>query len=203
MESNDPRHTVKMDGTFTVDQSAILFPLDCINGAIKLNSAADIIHNCSDTINTNVANPLLDFTNMDASKLAGEISTNNIFRDTLSAKYSELVAWEESMQLVDSWRLPSYEVEDQSIIFQGAENLDYKTLEINEETSQLEIHKKDIFNESIFANIDEFLEFLSLLRAVFTILSTLYVLELLYSVFILGIFSQQFGGNRDLPVITT
>ena len=203
MESNVPRYIVRSDGMLTLDRSDTLFPFDPTNGTFTLNSAADIIYNCPDTTNTNTANTLIDFTNMDASKLAGEISTNNTFRDTLSARYTELSAWEQSIQPVDSWIFPSYDVETQSIIFQGAKNLDYKTLEINEETSQLEIHEENIFDKSIFANIDEFLKYLSLLRDAFAIYSTLCAIELFYSEFILGIFSQQFGGNRDLPVISS
>ncbi|MCV0410759.1 hypothetical protein [Nitrosopumilus sp.] len=51
-----------------------------------------------------------------------------------------------------------------------------------------------------FASKKEFLEIYNKLKQVFATIGKLILIELYFFVFIITLFSQQFGGNRDLPV---
>lgn len=148
--------------------------------------------------------PFTTTSTLDLDQTIAELSTNTVYRDTLSATLSGLKAWGDQInawEIVVGW--PDYTITTQSELFQNTNRLDYDVTEIPDEPVTLKLHENNrFFEHPFFVDKEDLLKLINLIKTAFFILSNLCFLEIVSIFVILDIFSQQFGGNRDLPVIT-
>lgn len=128
------------------------------------------------------------------NQILGRVATDSIYRNNLQTSFSLLDQWLNSdFGFISSSKEPEVD-------FSACKNLatDFELLEIPDDPSEVELTLVPIFDP--LENQEIILEIYNKLKQVFEILETILSIELYSSVLLITLFSQQFGGNRDLPV---
>jgi len=124
--------------------------------------------------------------NLSSDQILGKVTTDSVYKEKLQTSFQTISEWVDVITDND-------EPDSRFVMFSG------------EETTNASIpysNKIDLLNyyfESSSAK-DDLLEVYNKLKQVFAILEKLFTYELYIFVFVIALFSQQFGGNRDLPV---
>jgi len=136
-------------------------------------------------------NDSLIFSN-DGSQILSKITTNAILRDTVQTTFSTISEWVQTYSICSSW-----ETEIDYSIYENT-STKFDIIDIPDDPTQFELKVQPLFDPE--ENQKLILEIYNKLKQVFATLEKLILVELYIFVSLVTLFSQQFGGNRDLPV---
>lgn len=128
----------------------------------------------------------------DTNQILGKVATDSTYRDNLQTSFSVL----------SEWINYDFVLKNPSIDYSIYENkaTEFNLLDIPDDPSEIELKLNPFFDP--IENQKIILEIYNKLKQVFSILELLLSVELFFFAYIITLFSQQFGGNRDLPVLS-
>jgi hypothetical protein len=127
---------------------------------------------------------------LSTDQILGKVTTDSIYKDKLQTSFDILTEVADIIKVKDK-------VEGHSIVdLVSSREDDGLTIAIVSE------HKKRLLQYFLqsFTNKEEILEVYNKIKQVFATLEKIIAFELYIFVYIITLYNQQFGGNRDLPV---